>query len=124
MAGYKLATYQSKDGPRAGIVIDDLVFDAAGLTRNKADGDMLAILQDWGKAKGRLKAAAAAAAKRPAKGIALKKIKLLSPVPLPGAIYCAGANYSDHAAEMARNQGRDPEPDPHTLGLKSWHFVK
>src|SRR5215467_3200275 len=29
MAGYKLATYQSSDGPRAGLVIDDKVFDAA-----------------------------------------------------------------------------------------------
>jgi len=27
MAGYKLATYQSADGPRAGLVIDDKVFD-------------------------------------------------------------------------------------------------
>jgi 2-keto-4-pentenoate hydratase/2-oxohepta-3-ene-1,7-dioic acid hydratase in catechol pathway len=26
--------------------------------------------------------------------------KLLAPVPRPGAIYCAGANYSDHVAEM------------------------
>ena len=29
MAGYKLATYQTSDGPRAGLVIDDKVFDAA-----------------------------------------------------------------------------------------------
>ena len=33
MAGYKLATYQSADGPRAGLVIDDTVFDADKLTR-------------------------------------------------------------------------------------------
>ena len=32
MAGYKLATYQTSDGPRAGLVIDDKVFDAAKLT--------------------------------------------------------------------------------------------
>jgi hypothetical protein len=25
---------------------------------------------------------------------------------------------------MAAGQGRDPEPDPHTLGLKAWHFIK
>ena len=32
MAGYKLATYQTADGPRAGLVVDDKVFDAARLT--------------------------------------------------------------------------------------------
>src|SRR5260370_36147879 len=32
MAGYKLATYQTSDGPRAGLVIDDKVLDAAKLT--------------------------------------------------------------------------------------------
>src|SRR6266481_4550581 len=42
----------------------------------------------------------------------------------PSAIYCAGANYADHAAEMARRMNRPPEPDPHTQGLKAWHFIK
>ena len=28
MAGYKLATYQSADGPRAGMIVDDKLFDA------------------------------------------------------------------------------------------------
>src|SRR5262249_31956239 len=36
MAGYKLATYQTSDGPRAGLVIDDKVFDAAKLTGKAA----------------------------------------------------------------------------------------
>ena len=41
----------------------------------------------------------------------------------PSAIYCAGANYADHVAEMdARTAARTP--DPHTLGLQSWHFIK
>ena len=31
-AGYKLATYQTADGPRAGLVVDDKVIDAAKLT--------------------------------------------------------------------------------------------
>ncbi len=34
-AGYKLATYQTKDGPRAGLVIGDEVFDAAKLTGSR-----------------------------------------------------------------------------------------
>jgi hypothetical protein len=36
MAGYKLATYQSADGPRAGVIIDDTLFDVAKLTRKAA----------------------------------------------------------------------------------------
>src|SRR6516225_3688478 len=35
-AGYKLATYQGSDGPRAGLVIGDKVFDVAALTRKPA----------------------------------------------------------------------------------------
>src|ERR1700675_3590009 len=41
MAGYKLATYQSADGPRAGLVIDDKVYDAAKLSRNAAYASVL-----------------------------------------------------------------------------------
>jgi hypothetical protein len=54
----------------------------------------------------------------------LAQTRLLAPLLYPGAIYCAGANYSDHAAEMNARQGRPPDPDPHTLGLKAWHFIK
>src|SRR5262245_44787606 len=120
MAGYKLATYQSADGPRAGLVVDDKVFDAAKLTGKAAYGTVLGILNDWSKAQGALKAAAAKAEK--AKPIA--KAKLLAPVQYPSAIFCAGANYQDHAAEMARAHDRPPPVDPHTLGLESWHFIK
>ena len=54
----------------------------------------------------------------------LKRTKLLAPVLWPSAIFCAGANYADHVAEMNKVNGRPPEPDPHTLGLQSWHFIK
>ena len=47
MAGYKLATYQTSDGPRAGLVIDDKVFDAAKLTGKGAYATVLGILEDW-----------------------------------------------------------------------------
>ncbi len=79
---------------------------------------------DWKTAEGALKKAAAGAAKSRGKRQPLKKTKLLAPVRFPSAIYCAGANYADHAAEMAAREGRPPPPDPHTLGLKAWHFLK
>ncbi len=123
-AGYKLATYQTKDGPRAGLVVDDKVVDAAKATGKAGYASMLGILNDWTKAQGALKAAAAKAAKSKAKSLPLGKAKLLAPVLYPSAIYCAGANYQDHANEMAAKDNRPPPPDPHTLGLESWHFIK
>jgi 2-keto-4-pentenoate hydratase/2-oxohepta-3-ene-1,7-dioic acid hydratase in catechol pathway len=124
LAGYKLATYQSSEGPRAGLVIGEEVFDSAKLTGKAAYATVMGILADWKTAEGALKKAAAGAAKGRAKRQPLAKTKLLAPVRFPSAIYCAGANYADHAAEMAKREGRPPPPDPHTQGLKAWHFLK
>jgi 2-keto-4-pentenoate hydratase/2-oxohepta-3-ene-1,7-dioic acid hydratase in catechol pathway len=124
LAGYKLATYQSSDGPRAGLVVGEDVFDAAKLTGKAAYATVLGILEDWKTAEAALKKAAAGAAKSRAKRQPLRKTKLLAPVRFPSAIYCAGANYADHAAEMAAREGRPAPADPHTQGLKAWHFLK
>jgi 2-keto-4-pentenoate hydratase/2-oxohepta-3-ene-1,7-dioic acid hydratase in catechol pathway len=124
MAGYKLATYKSAEGPRAGLVVDDKVFDAAKLTGKPAYATVLGILDDWRAAQGVLKTAAATTGKARAKGQPLGRTKLLAPVLWPSAIFCAGANYADHAAEMNARHGKPPDPDPHTLGLQSWHFLK
>jgi 2-keto-4-pentenoate hydratase/2-oxohepta-3-ene-1,7-dioic acid hydratase in catechol pathway len=124
MAGYKLATYQSSEGPRAGLVIEDKVFDAAKLTGKATYATVLGILEDWKSARATLAKAAAKAAKSRGKSRPLSRTKLLAPILWPSAIYCAGANYADHAAEMNRAHNRPPEPDPHTLGLQSWHFIK
>jgi 2-keto-4-pentenoate hydratase/2-oxohepta-3-ene-1,7-dioic acid hydratase in catechol pathway len=124
MAGYKLATYQSPDGPRAGLIVDEKIFDAAKVTGKPAYATVLGILEDWRTARGTLAKAAAAAGKSRAKALPLGRTKLLAPVRWPSAIYCAGANYADHAAEMARRMNRPLEPDPHTQGLKPWHFIK
>src|SRR5262249_17268776 len=113
-AGYKLATYQASDGPRAGLVIDDKVFDAAALTRKPAYASVLAILADWRAADGALRKAAASVGKGSGKrggrtkSRPLARTKLLAPVRFPSAIYCAGSNYADHAAEMAARDGRGP----------------
>ena len=126
-AGYKLATYQSAEGPRAGLVVGDNVLDAAKLTGKAAYASVLGILEDWKAAAPALKAAVAKGpkgSKGRAGARALKGTKLLAPVLWPSAIYCAGANYADHVAEMNKAHGRPPEPDPHTLGLQSWHFIK
>jgi 2-keto-4-pentenoate hydratase/2-oxohepta-3-ene-1,7-dioic acid hydratase in catechol pathway len=124
MPSYKLVTYQSDKGPRAGIVVDDKLFDAAALTRKAGYASMLDILNDWRPAQGALRKAAAAAAKSRLKSKPVARTKLLAPVLWPSAIYCAGANYTDHMLEMARLQGIPPAPDPHEVGLNPWHFIK
>src|ERR1700733_14670050 len=128
MSGYKLATHLSASGPRAAIVLRDRVFDAAKLTGRTADSSVLGILHDWPAAGAGLAAAAASTAANSGTALTggepLAAVTLLAPVLWPSAIYCAGANYADHAAEMARANNRTPEPDPHTLGLKPWHFIK
>ena len=124
MAGYKLATYQSPDGPRAGLVIEDKVFDAAKLTGKRAYATVLAILEDWRTRARRPEESGRGSRQKPRQSQPLGRTKLLAPVRWPSAIYCAGANYADHAAEMARRMNRPPEPDPHTQGLKAWHFIK
>jgi len=123
-AGYKLATCRTSEGPRACLVIGEEVFDAAKLTGKPAYATVMGILADWKSAEGALKKAAAGAAKSRVKRASLAKTKLLAPVQYPSAIYCAGANYADHAAEMAAREGNPPPPDPHTLGHKAWHFLK
>src|SRR5262249_25887133 len=124
MAGYKLATYRSAEGPRAGLVVGEMVFDAAKLTGRSDYVTVLGILNEWRIAQGVLKRAAAGAGKTRAKGSPVKRPKMLPPVLWPSAIYCAGANYADHVAEMNKAHRRPPEPDPHSLGLQSWHFIK
>jgi 2-keto-4-pentenoate hydratase/2-oxohepta-3-ene-1,7-dioic acid hydratase in catechol pathway len=127
MAAYRLVTYAGAEGPRAGVVIGEQVLDAARLTGRAADATVLGILDDWAAARERLADSVANSAATPAvpgNGRPLAGTKLLAPILWPSAVYCAGANYSDHAAEMARANNRPPEPDPHALGLKPWHFLK
>jgi 2-keto-4-pentenoate hydratase/2-oxohepta-3-ene-1,7-dioic acid hydratase in catechol pathway len=122
MPGYSLLTYQAADLPRAGVAIDDRVYDLATLTGRPQDVTLLGFITDWDAAKARL--AGGLSDGPTGEGMPLAQTRLLAPLLYPGAIYCAGANYSDHAAEMNARQGRPPDPDPHTLGLKAWHFIK
>jgi len=123
---YRLLSFQSGREARAGILVGERVYDAARLTGQPAWSSVLGALEDWRKAH----RAFAAAAKRiadgrsKARGVPLGRARLLAPVLYPGNIFCAGANYTDHMAEMARAQGQAPGPNMKELGEKPWHFVK
>ncbi len=123
-ASYKLVTYSTKEGPRAGIVVGDVVFDAAKVTGKAAYATVGGILADWRVADRALRNAAGGAATMRGKSQPLSETKLLAPLPNPLTIFCAGANYADHAAAMARKQGMPEPADPHAQGLKPWHFIK
>jgi 2-keto-4-pentenoate hydratase/2-oxohepta-3-ene-1,7-dioic acid hydratase in catechol pathway len=123
---YKLLSYQAGRDARAGVLVADAVFDAAKLTTNTTHASVLGVLGDWPKASRTLAQAAKriAVGKSRVKGTPLARVKLLAPVLYPGAIFCAGANYRDHAEEMARVQGAPLEKDQRELGLSPWHFIK
>jgi 2-keto-4-pentenoate hydratase/2-oxohepta-3-ene-1,7-dioic acid hydratase in catechol pathway len=123
---YRLLSYRAGRDARAGLLVGDTVYDAAKVTGESADATVLGVLADWSKAQRRLAQAAKriAAGRSEARGVPLGRAHLLAPVLYPGAIFCAGANYTDHMREMARVQNIPPEKDPHELGLKPWHFIK
>jgi 2-keto-4-pentenoate hydratase/2-oxohepta-3-ene-1,7-dioic acid hydratase in catechol pathway len=121
MTGYRLATYQAANGPRAGIIIGDSVFDAATLTGRPSYASVLGLLEDWPRAADVIQTAMRT---NPANGSPLGDTHLRAPVLWPSAIYCAGANYRDHALEMAKRLGRPLDPDPKASGGAPWHFLK
>ena len=118
---FTLATVQTASGPRAALVVADRVLEIAAATGREDDRTILDILSHWDSALPRLDALVGKARES---GVPLAQASLLAPITNPGAIYCAGANYADHAAEMAARSGQPAPPDPHTLGLRSWHFIK
>lgn len=118
---YKLATVQTAQGPRAGALIGDQIYDIAALTGQAKYVSVQDVLNDWDAAH---KALDAASKSPKGQGTPAAQAKVLAPLPLPAVIYCAGANYQDHAEEMWKASGKPPEPDPHTLGLKPWFFIK
>lgn len=131
---YRLATHADADGePCAALVIDDRVIDVvdalAGKTDKKVAGSLttvLGILNRWEIVHPLLRGFARLVRSGQWTGVSreLPTVQFLAPILYPGAIFCAGANYKDHVAEMSKALNLPAEPDPHDLGLKPWHFLK
>jgi 2-keto-4-pentenoate hydratase/2-oxohepta-3-ene-1,7-dioic acid hydratase in catechol pathway len=131
---YRLASYaDSADLPRAGIVVGERVVDVAGALQATAGRalatagtSVLAVLQRWSEIHPHLQHIARdvrSGAYTPP-DLQLSSVRLLAPVLYPGTVFCAGANYKDHVAEMSKALNLPAEPDPHEKGLKPWHFIK
>jgi 2-keto-4-pentenoate hydratase/2-oxohepta-3-ene-1,7-dioic acid hydratase in catechol pathway len=130
---YRLATYvRGSDEPRAGIVVDDALLDVttamamSGVKSSSASPvQVLHILEKWPSLHPLLEQAARDQRRKAgANTTPVRDVRLLAPILYPGTIFCAGANYRDHVAEMSKAMSLPPEPDPHEVGLKPWHFIK
>lgn len=124
MTDYALVSFSAGSEERAAIVLENVVYDLAAASKHSADASMLSLLSDWPAAQERIQSAVDKARAGSLKGQPLSAVKLLAPLPVPGTLFCAGANYSDHVTEMAKVANIEPDPDPHSLGLGSWHFIK
>ena len=131
---YRLATYvRGNDEPRAGIVVDDALLDVSALLAKRVEKSsgssptqVLQVLEKWQQLHPLLQQAAcdARSGKSGAHATPARDVRFLAPILYPGTIFCAGANYRDHVAEMSKAMNLPPEPDPHEAGLKPWHFIK
>jgi 2-keto-4-pentenoate hydratase/2-oxohepta-3-ene-1,7-dioic acid hydratase in catechol pathway len=124
MTNYALVSFAAGSQIRPGLVLEGVVYDLAAASGHPADTSMLGVLADWPAAQERIQAAIERASSGRLAGQALGMCKILAPLPVPGTLFCAGANYSDHVAEMAKVANIEPDPDPHSLGIGSWHFIK
>ncbi|QWW72543.1 fumarylacetoacetate hydrolase family protein [Rhizobium sp. WYJ-E13] len=116
--GIRIVTYKADRGERAGLLLGNQVYDAAGLTGDQRDLSVMSILTDWDNAVVRLSDALRS---RLSNGhTPVHGAELMAPITAPGSIYCAGANYADHAAEMAKANGTQIRPKSD----RSWHFLK
>ena len=141
---YRLATYvRGNETPRAGIVVDDALLDvttilaASGETSSSTSpAQVLQILDQWpsvnpilaqaarGQRRGTVHRGAGRRGDAVAMATPVRNVRLLAPILYPGTIFCAGANYRDHVAEMSKAMNLPAERDPHEAGLKPWHFIK
>ena len=131
---YRLASYvRGNDGPRAGMVVDDALLDVGDMLAKSAvkspgtsPTQVLQVLEKWQQLHPLLQQAArdTRGGKAGGSAIPVRGVRFLAPILYPGTIFCAGANYRDHVAEMSKAMKLPAEPDPHEVGLKPWHFIK
>ena len=118
---YHLLTYADLEGERAGVLVDGRVYGVSALTGNAAHTTMLGVLEDWEAADAIL--ADVLARPLPDDGAPLSEVDLLAPLPKPGQIWAAGANYQDHILEMGDSEYKAVNAKT-ISGGRPWHFVK
>lgn len=119
---YRLLSHETPGGPRAAVMVDDVVFDAATLSGKPQYETALGVLNDWVAADRSFAMFASQPSVRRNGGIPLEKITVLAPILYPGQIFAAGANYQDHITEMGDGEFR--AQNAKKIGGRPWHFSK
>ena len=107
----KLVTYDSGDGPRAGLIEDERIVDAWALLGEPHRGGLRELI-----AAGRIEDLRGRLGDTGAPSHPLGSVKLLPPIPDPEKIVCIGLNYRKHAAEVGVDV--DALPDVPTIFAK------
>ncbi|SOY64335.1 2-keto-4-pentenoate hydratase [Cupriavidus taiwanensis] len=126
---YKLVTYSTDSLPaRAGIVVNNAIFDIDALfTGREQSGEGItvqALLEDWPAQSRKLSERAGELLEQHAEGMPLSGVRLHAPLLQPGTIYCAGANYRDHVAEMSKALNHPMPDDLRAYFGAPWFFIK
>ncbi|MEE3000930.1 MAG: fumarylacetoacetate hydrolase family protein [Pseudomonadota bacterium] len=110
MSSYKLLSYDDNDDIKAGIKVDSSVFNLASEIAfhdpdSNIDGSTLdTAIRRWKN----LEPLLIKIANSPGTlAYPIESLKLAAPLYNPGTIYCAGANYYDHAEEMGNKIDKD-----------------
>jgi 2-keto-4-pentenoate hydratase/2-oxohepta-3-ene-1,7-dioic acid hydratase in catechol pathway len=121
---YRLLTYNDQGRARPGVLVAQEVYPAAALLGDTAavadTSSVLSLLEEWETTHRALVRAVRQLGSVP--GRPLSEVSLLAPVLYPRAVFCAGANYWDHAEEMARAQGQ--ALDRTQRATDPWFFMK
>lgn len=124
---YQILTYRTASGEAAaGILVKSSVYNVASQPGLAHCRTVMDILNDWWNTEKLLQEAANSIGVAAAVGLPLADVELLAPIPNPGAIYCCGANYTDHINEM-RPMLKNLPPDlteRQLVGDEPWHFVR
>ena len=110
MSSYKLLSYYDGDVIKAGLEVNGSVFNLASEIAfhgpdSNIDGSTLdTAIRRWDDLESLLKKIISSPGTR---AHPLESLKLGAPLYNPGTIYCAGANYYDHAEEMGNKIDKD-----------------
>ena len=121
LTNVRLVSYQAADGPRGGLAVASQIHDLETLMRpmGLALSTTMQAVERWDA----FRQAIAAMPAPSGSGVGpIGDVQLLTPLMYPRAMFCAGANYTDHVAEMAKVL-KLPEEEGRKESDKPWHYL-